>query len=238
MAFTISDFEQYKKASKKGNKKLAAMWAGKMIKANDRLIRKLVLKYSKHLPDSIDKEDLLQAGYVGVMRLFERLDFIDPNRQVSTLLAFYIRSEIGKLAERNPVVRKPIASTMPWKMQSKAIVLRAQGVEPTAELLGVSERLWDVWARATPRLEEAHEDSLGCEGDPETILSDRQQKSRILLALSGLEPPVRDVIVRLYSEDAPSVRSVAKSLGITKKQAQELHDKGLVVLRVSLGNLL
>lgn len=156
MAFTPEDFDAYKTAERAGDTKKARRYLDKMIRANDRLIRMLVRKYGRFLAASIEEADKLQAGYVGCLKMLRRIDKIDPDRHISTLLGFAIRTELNELNAQATAVRRPISSLLPYKIQRQEEAFIAVGdVMPKPD--DVTQRKWDTWH--IPRLSVEYEQS-------------------------------------------------------------------------------
>ncbi|GEO58460.1 sigma-70 family RNA polymerase sigma factor [Companilactobacillus bobalius] len=95
--------EQYVKEYNNGD--AAAMT--KLIKANSGLIHSLAGRYSHYLGSSLSEEDLVQVGYIGLMKAVKRYDRNHDNK-FSTYAYWWIKKEM--LSEKdsvNSIIRIP-----------------------------------------------------------------------------------------------------------------------------------
>jgi len=73
----------------------------KIIEQNTGIVNKIVNGYYTLGTNSIDKDDLMQEGYLGLMKAVEKYNFNDENKaQFITYAVFWIRSKISRFVNR------------------------------------------------------------------------------------------------------------------------------------------
>lgn len=235
---------EYKTSKSKTRKRLLA---DKLIRANTPLIARLVTKYTKYAPPGSEIEDLMQAGYIAFLRTLEKID--PPGRPFSTLLAYWIRYEVGKCIEHNSTIYKPRGSGMPYQTYAKTQKIKTlTGREATAEELEVPEEKLTRWNTLpfTVSMDTATTDgATDIAGIHEIVPDSRQTAEKdllederhreLLFAVKDLAPKHRQVIRMLYVKDMKP-KEVASTMHISLDDVSRMEDEALRRLREDLGD--
>ena len=227
-----------------------------LIVANVELVKYLVNRMAVELPVSVEREDLVSAGIVGLIKAVDRFD---PNRGVKfqTYASCLIRGEIMEsLRERDPVPRS-LRRTM--REVNRAVaelfarlrraprddeVAQALGMPPgdyqtflghlrSAEVVSLEESIEaDPQVEARPLM---FDDAAAARsGDPEAAL---EHKEFLRLVSEGLGrlPEREQVILALYYGQSLTLKMIGAVFGITESRVCQLHAQALRRMRVALG---
>lgn len=111
--------------------KFAQRWAGK-------------IRFAKEE----DKNDAIQAAYMGVLRAVETFDA--SLGSFSTHLDYHVRDYVQRWSGKNESVTRPRSATMPFAIKRAVMKFRMlNGRDPSAEELGVTQAQLDDWLSAT-----------------------------------------------------------------------------------------
>lgn len=229
---------------KERNAKKRRALANQLVKENLALVAKIVDKFSRWAPDGVDRDDLMQAGYIAF--LFT-LDNIDISRTFSTYFAFRVWYEVSKCCEKAGLIYKPRGSMMPFKVVRKIDEFMTKyGRPPTAEELGVTQAKLDAWAESpttvsldAPGLgedgpaEPAHERVPDSRPNPEQNLAASEDKTRVSRALAALPEGQRRVLA-LTVVDGLSDAQAAEVLAVPAAWVESTREAGLARLRTLL----
>ena len=127
---------EYKAAEKTGDAKKTKRILDIVLRENWRLVEKLTTKVSKNLDGgraitSLERDDLVQAGAIGLMRAFPR--WIPEKGAFSTYAAHWLRLELQKAFAASHIVKKPKGHERPWsvtKQQDRFIAKYGREPEP------------------------------------------------------------------------------------------------------------
>ena len=109
------------------------------------LVRKLVNRYLSYSSVVAEKEDVLQAGAIGLMRAIQKYDPTRPTR-FSTLATHWIRHETQTAVAHMMPMYRPKGSGMPYQSFKLGEEIEGKtGMPATAEQLGVTEVQLDKW---------------------------------------------------------------------------------------------
>lgn len=214
-------------------------YADKLVRANIALIRKLVYKYSRHLPLGVDEEDAMQAGMIGFLRTLEKTD---PARKFSTLCAYWIRYEIGRMANKSRCLLLPNMCSLPYsKLKWAEDFYTQHGRHPTAKEMDVTQYKYDKWREATqmppgPSLDaqqagkrSLHEILVSDDVTPDAALDHRE----LLHAVAELPLLERRIIEMTFLQDRPA-EEVAEELGVSEEAVVQVQDTAMELLRDAL----
>jgi RNA polymerase sigma factor FliA len=215
-------------------------------------VKRIVERIVIHLPPSIDKEDLMQAGMIG---LIEAMDRFDPERgnKFITYASYRIKGAIlAELRSRDFLSRTTRKRVR--EMENAYVKLENQmGTEVTdqdvADEMGISlEQFYKVRAMANVSFIQFNRLDVG-EGDGldpfncHLIDSDRMDISRTiglkelfcgLASAIDLLPENEKLVVSLYYQDELTMKEIGQVMEITESRVSQIHSKAIVRLRKKL----
>ena len=214
-------------------------------------VKYLVHRIASHLPDSVNTEDLFQAGVIGLM---EAVDRYDPDRdsKFSTFAAFRIRGAIfSELRDRDYLsrnTRKKIKMLHEAYLKIEMETGREASDEDVAEFLELESEEFEELKRISNISIVSLED-LGldcCSQDMlENILSDsdaeesfsniliKEMKEEIAKSIDDLGDKEK-LVISLYYWDELNMKEIAKVLDITESRVSQIHSQAIVKMKKRL----
>lgn len=181
-----------------------------LIESNLRLVLFVVHRLHCHVPPSMEREDLISCGMIG---LIEAVDRFDPARgfEFSTFAVKRIRGAIyDGICQYSGLTRYGYGQhRKKWK-----------GENPFPE----------VCPLALEEKENEFERLEGNEGDPEQWLEDQEERALVEGAVRQLPEPQRSVIFQHYYREKP-LRQIAAQLQYSPSWVGRLHQAALSSLR-------
>lgn len=216
------------------------------------LVRYFARRLASSLGDSVDRDELVSAGMVG---LVDAVDAYEPERgcRFSTFAAPRIRGAmLDELRRRDEAPRSVRRRQRRLAETEERLAVRLNRLprhEEVAEVLGVDAgTLWG-WKRDTDRaVPVSLEDRLaGCSEarrvrdvvvleapDPEDRLLRQQEVERLHRELEGLEERER-LVLRLYHFQELKLREIAELLEVTESRVSQIRTRALGRLRDRMG---
>ncbi len=219
------------------------------------LIRKLASKLSIALPPSLDEEDLVGSGIIG---LIEALDRFEPSRgvQFSTYATWRIKGAmIDEIRKTSPAPRS-FFSQFRQVHQAEEQLRQSLNREPSRE--EIATRLgWNVnaveqvWANynlmTVVSLEKMimsndGDDTLRLEGvisapdlTPEEMLTDKEMIERLAAAIELLPQRERLMLALFYYEELTK-KEIAELMKVSAARISQLHARAIEKLRQTLAD--
>ena len=196
-----------------------------LLRAHDRFIRSVVLRYGKK---SLDLPDLMQVGRMSFLLACQRYD---PARDASilTYARHYIRGYVlREIITTGAVVRFPVNHYKKGHPQRR--YTRARYVYTFTEMTDLFHEFSrfqyeDTTTDDRPLAEEA----LGEDGHEHKI----PRAAR--WALGGLTPREQDVLRRRFGEEPESLDSIGRSYDLTRERVRQIEAQALTRLRARMG---
>ena len=234
---------------------MSQMLREQLITANVDLVKYIVSRLAVELPASVDREDLVSTGIVGLIKAVDRFD---PKRGVKfeTYASCLIRGEIMEsLRERDPAsrsLRKKMREMTRVVTELSTQLRRAPRADEVALAMGMSVpeyqtlqhrlRCTDVVSleesiAANPQLEAramlAEEPAAAPPGDP---VAELERKEFLQNVSDGLErlPEREQVILSLYYGQDLTLKEIGAIFGITESRVCQLHSQALRRLRTAM----
>jgi RNA polymerase sigma factor for flagellar operon FliA len=213
------------------------------------LVKFVVGRLALHLPPSLQEEDLI--GY-GVLGLIEAIDRFDPARGVKfeTFAIARIRGHILDSLRQLDLLPRSARRQVREIEQAMATLTQSLGRLPTdaevANHLGVNldqyhERLLNTNSAIisfdkpladqndeTITLYDAVEDTHL--PNPSTCLDDKETKTELVRAIQAL-PEREQTILSLYYNDSLTMKEIGHAMSISESRVSQMHARAVLTLR-------
>lgn len=217
------------------------------------LIRKLAGKLSIALPPSLDEEDLVGSGIIGLIEAWERYES-SRGVQFSTYATWRIKGAmIDEIRKSSPAPRSYFSQFRKLHEAEEKLrqsLNREPEKEEIASTLGWNPSTVDqVWANynlmSVVSLDKVihtpdGEDSLRLEGviaspeqTPEEILTDKDQVKQLAEAIDKL-PEREKLMLSLFYYEELTKKEVAELMKVSAARISQLHARAIERLRVML----
>lgn len=221
-----------------------------LVKRHAPLVKRIAYHLIGRLPSSVDVDDLIQAGTIGLL-LAGRNYSADKGANFETYAGIRIRGAmIDELRKSDwtprSVHRKIREVTEAISEIENRTGARARDTD-VAEALGISTEeyhqiLRDATASKLFSLDQPADDSgdpLQVEGEsgmePSEMLQEESRRAR-LIELIGELPDRERLIMSLYYDEELNLREIGEVLGISESRVCQIHGQALVRLRARIEN--
>ena len=214
------------------------------------LVRHEALRLQVRLPASVDLDDLIQAGGIGLLNAIDRYD-TGQGTAFSTYAVQRIRgSMLDELRSRDwvprrvrrearevataiaeleqisgqPVKEKDIAARLNISLAEYRQILLETNTSQLFSLESLCEETGDSAERMMPHSEEA---------DPFHQLQDRRLREQVLQAIDGL-PDREKQVLSLYYQDELNLKEIGAVLNVGESRVSQLHSQAIKRLRARL----
>ena len=217
--------------------------ADDLVKAHLTLVKRIAYHLVSRLPASVQVEDLIQAGLIGLM---EAGAHFDPSQGASfeTYAGIRIRGAMLDEIRRSDWVPRSVHRKARAVAEAMRGIEQAQGRDAedaeVAKAMGVS-------------LDEYHQilqDAAGCrlfsidgeDGEsihdtlsderpgPETELAERDARREMAEAINGL-PERERLVLALYYDEELNLREIGQVLGVSESRVCQIHSQALLRLK-------
>jgi len=218
------------------------------------MVRRIAVQMLGRLPPSVELDDLIQAGRLGLIEAWHRFN----QNAAASFETFATRRVRGAmLDELRQIDWAPRGVRQHAKRVEDAIRAAAQrtGHAPSeqeiAAELGISltayhEQLVQIQGcqlvyaedfESEDQLAAASRPEAAAPSDPLATLLGGEFRERLVQAISQL--PTREAhVLSLYYEEEMNMREIADSLGVTRARASQLHGQAIARLRAVLKDLI
>ena len=220
-----------------------------LVTQNIGLVRHVLEKTTRHLPRYVDREDLYEAGMVG---LLEAADRYDPSRktQFSTYAVTRIRGAILDAMRGEDWLPRSLRSEVSAMENARDELEQKYGRPPTDEELSRRLRVGGkklnkltqasgscIFQSFDPHDEETLQESVeqASASEPEAdsplqraILS--EDKERLAQAISAL-PENERIVINLYYFEQLLLRNISEVLGVSDSRICQIHHAALKRLK-------
>jgi RNA polymerase sigma factor for flagellar operon FliA len=208
------------------------------------VVRRIAMKLVRRLPSQITMDDLIGAGWVGLVEALRRRDGIPTEEQFESYAAHRVRGAIlDYLRSLDPMTRKMRGASRQITAAIKtftARVGRSPAEEEIAGELGMDLDGYRVLlhqvAQADPTRVELTDFSSprsGSETAPDTMAQRHELADRIAGAVDQM-PERLQLILSLYYQEDCSFREVGEVLGVTEARICQLHAEAIHRIRAFL----
>jgi RNA polymerase sigma factor for flagellar operon FliA len=206
------------------------------------MVRRIAMKLVRRLPRHISIDDLIGAGWVGLVEALRRRDSIASDDQFEAYAAHRVRGAIlDYLRSIDPMTRRMRGASRQITAAIKKLTSelgRAPLEEEIAAELGLDIEayclLLNEVAEADPariELTDLHSDGNG--PAPDDMAVRRELADHIAEAIEHMPQRLQLVLALRYQEEC-SLREVGEVLGLTEARACQLHAEAIHRIRAHL----
>ncbi|MDX1736202.1 MAG: RNA polymerase sigma factor FliA [Halioglobus sp.] len=206
------------------------------------LVKKIGLHLVARLPPSIELDDLMQVGLIG---LIQASGTYDPTRGASFATYAGIRIKGAMLDEvrRNDWVPRSVQQNMKRVTETitelEAGLGRAATDKEIADALDITlDEYHEVsrelaYSRLTP-LEDATPGLESGEPDPFAFLEDSRLREDIVSAIGEL-PEKEQLMMSLYYGEELNLKEIGAVMGVSESRVSQIHGQALARIRAKIG---
>ncbi len=206
------------------------------------LVRRLAYDLSRRLPASVEVDELVSAGSLGLLQAIDRFE---PSRGLafSTFATPRIRGAMvdalraaSQAPRRVRARRRQVAAAEEWLTGKLGRAPRSQEV---AQALAVDGGTYGRWVQEIAALEAVPLDLAEAERFlpvAEDQADEGPMSEALEAALSRLPARERQVLALYYFEELPQ-REIARVLGVTESRVSQIHTRAVERLRQILTGL-
>jgi RNA polymerase sigma factor for flagellar operon FliA len=222
-----------------------------LLKQYSPLVRRLAHQMIAKLPASVEIDDLIQVGMIGLKDALGRFDS-DHGVQFETFVTQRIRGAMldelrgtDWMSRGNRRQQREIESAV-HKLEQK--LGRAPHESEIAALMGISLSAYQDMLTKVRGTQLVHlEDMSGDEGsddyldrhvvdedaNPLSLLQDQRMREALVDAIEHL-PEREQFVMSMYYEQDMNLKEIAAVLGVTESRVCQLHSQSIARLRVKL----
>jgi RNA polymerase sigma factor for flagellar operon FliA len=208
------------------------------------VVRRIAMKLVRRLPAQITMDDLIGAGWVGLVEALRKRDTIPTEEQFETYAAYRVKGAIlDYLRSLDPMTRKMRGASRQITSAIKGLTSRfgrAPTEEEIASELGVDLDSYHVLlhevAQSDPtriELTDFYGPKASNEVAPDIMASRRELADQIAGAVEQMPERLQLVLALYYQEDC-SFREVGEVLGVTEARICQLHAEAIHRIRAHL----
>jgi RNA polymerase sigma factor for flagellar operon FliA len=215
-------------------------------------VKRIVNRIAIHLPPSVDTEDLVQVGVVGLIQAIERFDPARDNK-FTTYAAFPIRGAIlSELRSRDFLSRsnrrKIRELEKAYLKLERKLGRQVEDYEVAAEMDVNLDQYYRIKQMSSISFISLEEIGYSSRSEKEKLMRhlDRDENADVL-SLAGLKelkngiaeaiqelPEKEKLVISLYYNDELTMKETGKVLGITESRVSQLHSQAIIHLRSKL----
>lgn len=215
------------------------------------LVKRIAHHLAARLPDTIQIDDLIQTGMIGLLEAARQFDN-SQGASFETYAGIRIRGAMLDEVRRHDWTPRSIHRRARELSEAIAIIENREGREATdqevAEHLGVDvdeyyRILKDVKGHKLLSLDgmtQGQDSMLDHLADGSTAIEERlfkeDMKSLIAQALGGL-PEREKLVLALYYDEELNLREIGAVIGVTESRVCQIHSQALLRLRARLNDL-
>ncbi len=223
----------------------------RLISEHVRLVHHIVGRIGAHLPENVDREDLISAGILGLIKAIDRYD-AQHGAKLATYASSVIRGEVMESLRSKDWAPRSVRRKARELAKVAAALEYRLGRPPAgdelADAMGMDiddyHRLLEETSSATLlSLEEAL--SVGDEdrdneaadvdpwddfGDPALQMEEEDVKRVLIEAVDRL-PDREKQVIGLYYQDELTLKEIGEVLGVTESRICQIHSQAISRLR-------
>ncbi len=216
------------------------------------LVHSVVERIAVHLPPTVDRDDLFQAGVIG---LIDALHRFDPGRDnaFSTYAVMRIRGQVmDELRARDWVSRGARERARAYHQAVDTLSQRLGRLPQDDELaahLGIPQQeLLDLERESQLAVQVSLDAPTGEEGDLGTVVAKRDDEAadpsrhlvsddrkRLVASVLRTLTEQERLVVKMYYFEGMLMKEIAAVLGVTESRVCQIHSRVMATLRTRLG---
>lgn len=207
------------------------------------LVKKIALYWSARLPPSIELDDLMQVGLMGLIQAGESYD-MSKGASFATYASIRVKGAMLDEVRRYDWVPRSLQQKM--KQASEAInqvearTGRAAGDREVADELGLSLEQYQKMSSEFTSCRIASLDATEMEGEdedanPAASVEDAGFKHALVDAIHLL-PEKEQMMMSLYYSDELNLKEIGAIMGVSESRVSQIHGQALVRLRSRLSD--
>jgi len=215
------------------------------------LVKRLAHHMKAKLPPSVEVDDLIQAGMMGLLDAINRYED-NQGAQFETYAVLRIRGAMLDELRNNDWMPRSTRSNMRKVEQAMATLQQQLGRAPSesevAKSLKLSledyqEMLGDSGGHQLVYYEDFHDSEEGSDGfldryavdddDPLKSLLDTDFRQAVIDAIDAL-PPREKMLMSLYYEEELNLKEIGAVMGVSESRVSQLHTQAVARLRANL----
>ncbi|HCO42490.1 MAG TPA: RNA polymerase sigma factor FliA [Gammaproteobacteria bacterium] len=221
-----------------------------LVLAHAPLVKRIAYHLLARLPASVQVDDLIQAGMIGLMEAARRYDD-GQGASFETYAGIRIRGTILDELRRGGWLPRTALRKLRQITEATRAAEREAGGEASAEAiarqLGMSLDEYYTLAREASEFGVVRFSDLGSEDDepwengiadrgpgPQAQVEDDNLRARIADAVELL-PEREKLVMSLYYEQELNLREIGEVLGVSESRVCQIHGQALLRLRTRLG---
>ncbi len=208
------------------------------------LVRRIAMRLVRQLPQAITVDDLLSAGWVGLVEAARRRTPQMPEEEFEAYASHRVRGAIlDYLRSLDPMSRRMRGASRQITGAIRSLTARlsrAPEEEEIASELGIEIETYRALLGQVAQADAARVDlsevagpRTGSEQLPDAMASRRELADRIADAVDTLPDRLRVVMGLYYQEDC-SLREIGEILGVTESRVCQLHSEAVHRIRAHL----
>ena len=208
------------------------------------LVRRIAMRLVRQLPQAITVDDLLSAGWVGLVEAARRRTPQMPEEEFEAYASHRVRGAIlDYLRSLDPMSRRMRGASRQITGAIRSLTARlsrAPEEEEIAAELGIEIETYRALLGQVAQADAARVDlsevagpRTGSEQLPDAMASRRELADRIADAVDTLPDRLRVVMGLYYQEDC-SLREIGEILGVTESRVCQLHSEAVHRIRAHL----
>jgi RNA polymerase primary sigma factor len=218
----------------------------RMAASNLRLVAFFARRYAR---SGMDREDLVQEGYLGLMRAIERFD-PDRGNRFATYAGWWIRQSMTRaIADKVRTIRVPVHAWEQLRRMDRFLERELRPNEPTigevAAALDLPEhqvrKLMKVPSEPVPLVGDDEASflstdpwSAGLPPSQEDVLAGKQMQRVVRCAVNDLHPRLARVVSLRFGLDGSgekTLEEVGTMFGVTRERIRQIEARALRILR-------
>jgi len=215
-------------------------------------VKRIVHRIAIHLPRSVDTDDLINAGIIGLIEAVERYDSERDNKFM-TYASFRIRGAVlSELRSRDYHSRSTRKKLREYENAYLRLENKSGGSvndEEVAEVMGLSlDELYEIKRMSSISFLSFDEIGYSSKEEKDGIMSyfisgdslDAFSKTRLkeientIAEAIGKLPEKEKLVVSLYYWDELTMKEIGKVLEITESRVSQIHSQAIIHLRGKL----
>ncbi len=219
-----------------------------MIEQHTGLIKKIALHLAARVPPTVDMDDLIQAGAIGLLESAQRFD-ASHGASFATYASIRIRGAMldelrrydwsprstrRKIREMSETIRRLESET--GREANESEVAAAMGLNPSEyrnllqDSVSFSVFSWDA-------LLEQRGDSIGASGDQQSDPMRHVESEAFSVYLAGIIEtlsPREQMVLALYYDQECNLKEIGQILGVSESRVCQIHGQILGRLRARM----